>query len=178
MSDFKLPDTFQRSKRSPLVEELEFIHNFISKYNFENPSVLEFGGGITTWTISNALESWSSYCCVETYMPQVEQIEKHLTEIKCVQNWNDIPQIPYNLVFVDSSSGSPKDLKSVREGGIVFRDDAVNYVLPFVSEEAVFIFHDWCYKKEWQYAWRFLESKGYKLIDSYKSKFGVGVFRK
>lgn len=179
MNNLVLPETFKRSRRSPLISELNWIYSWIVSKNFEKCNILEFGGGITTWTISEALnKKWELYCCVETYLPQVEQIKSHIHGIECVDSWDKIPPINYNIIFVDSSSGWPKGLKSIRTGQKIFRDDAVNYSLKFANNDTYYILHDWSYKGQWLFAPKFLLNNGFKLVDSHRNRFGVGIFQK
>jgi len=176
------PSTFKVSRRAPSLKEMNWLYEWIStqianKDLISTPRILEFGSGITTYVISSAIPNFSRYVCVENFPLCVDQVQKHVNRVEFEKlSWHNIPKIEYDLVFVDSSSLAPPDLKSLKDK--VFRDDAIHYVMPFVAPNCYFIVHDWCYKWAWLRPKRYFKERNYKLIASLTTKHGIGIYRK
>jgi len=180
MKKLEYPLKFKVSKRAPSKSEMEWLNNWLDSQSWgEDLKVLEFGCGITTWVINNSLKP-SKYYCVEDFKPCINQVKDHVKNVQFISTtWDDIPKEKYDLVFVDASSCAPKGLVSIiGEGEIVFRDDAIHYVMDFVSDDCFFIVHDWCYRSGWLRSKRYFEARNYKLIDSFKKEHGWGVYQK
>jgi len=172
----ELPKTFPPSKRAPMLNELDWLHNWLSK-NKQLDTVLEFGCGITSWIISDALKP-KLHIAMEGFQPCIDMTLKHVPNIQMVKTtWDDIPKIPYRMMFVDASTNAPASLKPMN-GSYPFRDDAIKYSEPFIAKDCVVIIHDWNYKPGWRVPRKYLEDHGYKLIDSLATKFGMGVYRR
>ena len=174
------PLTFEPSRRAPSKKEMDWLHNWIKSKSFpQNSKILEFGCGITTWVISDAIGEYEKYLCVENFEPCINKVKQHVKKVDFIStSWADIPKEPYNLVFVDASSCPPKNLKSIIPGATLFRDDAINYVINFTSDDCVFIIHDWCYKLSWLRPQKYFTELNYKLIDCLKTRHGIGIYQK
>jgi len=172
----ELPKTFPPSRRAPPLEELDWLHHWLSKNNKGLDTVLEFGCGITSWVISDALKP-KLYVAMEGFQPCINMTEKHVPKIQIVKtNWDDIPRIGYNVLFVDASTNPPKHLKPM--GKRIFRDDAIKYSENFIAKDAIVILHDWNYKEGWRLPRKYVEDKGYVLIDSLSSRYGMGIYKR
>lgn len=171
---------FAPSRRAPPLQDLQFMHNWLQNKSFTK--ILEFGGGITTYVIADALKKFEKYVCVENYQPCIENISTHIENIEIVQDsWNSIPKEEYDFIFVDSSSCAPKGLKSINKNqSAIFRDDALHYIMDFVHPNCYFMVHDWSYHGGWLRVKKYFEdrNKNFTLIDSFKSKHGVGIYQK
>ena len=181
----KYPSTFKTSTRSPNQQEMDWLYDWIVKQLNEdklpsNAKILEFGSGITSYVISNAIPNFQKYVCVEYFPLCVDQVKLHTNNIEFVSDsWHNIPKEKYDLVFVDSSSCAPSDLKPHNpKHDRIFRDDAIHYVIPFVSQKCFFAIHDWCYKTAWLRPKEYFEAINHKLIDCIRTKHGLGIYQK
>lgn len=173
-----IPATFTPSKRAPSLQELDWLHNWLSgnkdKYNLEK--VLEYGCGITSWVLFDALNP-KIQVAMEAFQPCIDITVKHVPNIQMIKtNWNDIPKIKYDVLFVDASTNPPPDLKPMHK--TIFRNDAIKYSESFISEKAIVILHDWNYKEGWRLPRKYVEDNGYTLIASLSTKFGFGIYQK
>lgn len=174
---FVFPSGFS-SKRAPRRDELEALWNWLyTNYHSRDKKVLEFGSGITSWVLNDALNP-KLHVCVEQFPISVENVIKQVPSVQIItRDWSNIPKYDYDILFVDSSTGAPKDLKSLDIGGI-FRHDAIHYVRDMITKDAIVIIHDWNHKPRWMQARKYLESNGYGLLWSYASKYGFGAYQK
>ena len=190
-NSFQKPENFKVSSRAPTKKEIRWLYKILSseKYSsYRGKKVLEFGCGITSYAISQALDP-KLYIAVENFQPCMDMCKIHIPGIQFVStDWSDIPKNKYNVVMVDASSCPPKGLKLVnavsRQGVPVekhapFRDDAINYILPYTKNTTIFICHDAFHNNPvWHMPCIFLENHGYECIDSFAFKKGIAVFRK
>lgn len=168
---FVLPKNILRTRCSPYLHELEFIYTWCKDNITQGTSVLEFGAGSTTFAIYTAINP-SIYIAVEDWAPAIENITKYINDIHIIQtSWNDIPEIEYGFIFVDSSSGFPG-----RKG--LHRHDAIKYSERYLQKNGFVMIHDWC-KPSGKYARKYLDdSSDYKLVASFLCRSGVGVYKK
>lgn len=165
------PLPWKASRRAVPQQDLEFIHNWILGRQFNN--VLELGCGSSTWAISTALDD-VNYVAVEDFKPNVELVNAHIpsvTVLACL--WKDIPNLGYDLVFVDSSSGHGTGHdKKVR------RLDATKAVEQFMAPKAIVIMHDWCEPKLGYKIVREYLDANYDFIEGLETKTGVGIYQR
>jgi hypothetical protein len=174
---FVVPSTFEISRRAPPISELKSLWEWLYKnYNQKRKNVLEFGAGITSWVLSDAVEP-QNQVCMETFPLCINMVKKHVPNIKVVNtNWSGIPKGSYDLLFVDSCTAPPPGLKPLKFE-VPFRDDAIEYVKAMLTNDAVVIIHDWCHKDfRWREHRRYLEANGFKLIWSCQGRFGFGAY--
>ena len=175
------PSGFGVSSRAPSKPEMIWLDEWLKQRSWKpETKILEFGCGITTWVISNAIPERTDYYCVEGFEPCVNQVKEHVDNVEFISTtWDDIPQKKYDLAFVDASSCPPKGLVSILgKGERVFRDDAIHYVMDFVSDDCFFIIHDWCYKGGWLRPQQYFTNRNYRLIASLKARHGLGIYQK
>ena len=173
-----IPSTFKRTKRCPNKEELRFLHNIVKKLIPEDSNILEFGCGITTLAITQALKGEYRYIAVEQFKVCIKPVKQHIETVEFITtDWNDIPEIEYDLIFVDSSTGAPPKLAPVDKK--IFRKDSIKFSEPMLKENGYMITHDWNYHRpQWKNAARYPEKLGMTLVDSLESYFGLGVYQK
>jgi hypothetical protein len=171
-----LPPTIPRSRRSPLRLELSWLHNRLKEYDIKK--VLEFSGGITTWTAYDATKP-ERFVTVED--KRFERIFNPVLDIypdvEVVNFWKDIPQDTYDLVFVDGSSGKPSGFPDVA------RKEALEYSEQYHTEGTIVVFHDWGHPNRnggWRAIKRYLNSSPkYEFIEAFKmGRKGFGMFRR
>lgn len=172
---FIFPTGFS-SKRAPRRDELEALWNFLNPYDGKIDNVLEFGSGITSWVLNNTLHP-KNHISIESFPISVANVKKNVPVVKVVSTWDQIPNYKYDLLFIDSSTGAPKDLKCLYPKWGLFRHDAIHYVRNFLKGDAIIVIHDWNHKAKWQVSRQYLEENGCKLIWSYTSKYGFGAYR-
>jgi hypothetical protein len=188
-----LPESIPRTQRSPLTLELSWLHNKLSELNAERKisNVLEFSGGISTWTTYDAVKP-SRYVCVEEkeYEDIFDPVLKIYGKINVVHSWFDIPsEFKYDLVFIDGSSCMPDSLKKsygVKDG--VCRKEALMYSERFMEVGSLLVFHDWGNVNNrggnWSNGWGRLKeyalsSDEYEFVEAFRMrKKGFGIFRK
>ena len=173
---FVFPSGFS-SKRAPRRDELEALWNWLyTNHNGKEWRVLEFGSGITSWVLNDAIHP-ELHVCVEQFPISIENVIKHVPSVQIVStDWSDIPKHDYNMLFMDSSTGAPKDLSPLIATAGVFRHDAIHYVRDMIAKDAIVIMHDWNHKAKWRLSRTYLEENGYDLIWSYTSKYGFGAY--
>lgn len=171
--DPPLPDTFIRTRHSPTVKELDFIHDWVKNHVSEGCNVLEFGAGPSTWAIATAANP-KKYIVVEDYIPSIQAVLDHLTDITIIKGvWYNIPEdVTYDFVFVDSSAGYPPG-----DGGL-HRDEAVKYAQRLISENGYIAIHDW-HGRSGKGPRNYLENcADYKLVASLTNRTGVGIYQR
>jgi hypothetical protein len=183
------PSTIPRSRRSPVRLELSWLHNELRQINAQTriKRILEFSGGITTWTAYDAIKP-DKYVCVEAkkFSRIFDPVREIYPKVRLVHNWFDIPKFkyPYDLVFIDGSSCMPKKLKNkykVRD--LVRRREALMYSEQYMGKGSIVVFHDWGHPQR-NRGWRFLrdyvmESDKYEMMKVFKcNEKGFGIFRK
>lgn len=174
----ELPKTFTPSKRAPSLQELDWLHNWLNnnKKNYDLDKILEYGCGITSWILSDAIMP-SIHVAMEAFQPCIDITIKHVPKLQVIKTtWDDIPKIQYGVLFVDASTNPPKDLKPI--GKFPFRDDAIKYSEAFVAKNAIVILHDWNYKIGWRKPREYVEAHGYSLIDSISTRYGMGIYQR
>lgn len=172
---FIFPTGFS-SKRAPRRDELDALWNFLIKYDGKIDGVLEFGSGITSWVLNNTLHP-KKHVCIESFPISVDNVKKYVPSVEVVGTWDQIPTYSYDLLFIDSSTGAPKDLQCLYPEWGLFRHDAIHYARKFLKKDAIVVMHDWNHKPKWQVSRKYLEENGYKLIWSYTSKYGFGAYQ-
>jgi len=166
-----LPKTMKRTRVSPTIDELNFIYDWCINNLKDGCKVLEFGAGPSTFAINKACNP-SIYITVEDWIPTLKDVINHVSNIKIINStWFDIPEDKYDFVFVDSSAGYPP-----KDGGL-HRDEAVKYSEKLLADDGYIMLHDW-HGRSGKAPRRYLENSGYKLIDSFTNKTGVGVYKK
>ena len=175
LNEFIFPSGFS-SKRAPRRDELEALWIFLKKIDNVD-SILEFGSGITSWVLYNAL-SPKKYVSVESFEISVNNVKKNVPNVEIVDTWDKIPNYNYDIVFIDSSTGAPKGLQCLYPQWGVFRHDAIHYVRDLIKKDTIVIMHDWNHKAKWRVTRTYLEENGYELVWSYTSKYGFGAYRK
>jgi len=176
---FQLPKTFIPSKRSPSIKELEKLHDFLNNnYNGKIKNILEFGCGITSLVLNQAL-SCKNHLAIEQFEPCINDVKYHIKNIKILPLWEMIPNEKYDLIFVDASTGPPKGLKPIhKENKRPFRDDAIHYARKNMKDSTIVIIHDWCHKNPvWRLPRVYLENNNFKCIWSCPIGYGFGAYR-
>ena len=184
-----IPSIFKISKLAPTMQELEWLHHWL-KENIrwtgygggqvaQEWMILEFGCGITTYVIANAICLWYSYHIIETYQPNIDSISEYITEnendycdsneILIYNNWDHIKDELWDIIFVDSSCGC--GLKGYH------REKTIQAAEPFMADDCIVAIHDWR-RRGGQKPRAYLESNGYKLIACYDKQNGIGVYQK
>jgi hypothetical protein len=182
-----LPPTIPRSRRSPVPIELSWLFNELSELSelsgIEN--VLEFSGGITTWTAYGALRP-KNYVCVEEkrFSGIFDPVLEFYPDVNVVHNWFDIPKLSYDLVFIDGSSCMPKKLiKEYKVREKVRRREALMYSEQYMRKGSYVVFHDWGHQEKnrgWKKLKRYCIDCGkYEMVKVFKcNKKGFGIYRK
>jgi len=157
---------------------LEWLYDWLCEnkghYN-ESKKVLEFGCGVTSWVLNNALKP-EIHVAMEAHEPCIKDTIEHVPDIQIIKTtWDDIPKIPYDIIFVDASTNPPKGLKTFRKRA--WRDDAVKYVEDFQADDALIILHDWSYRGAWLRPRKYLEAKEYPLIAHFSARYGLGIYQ-
>ena len=164
----ELPKTFKTNRLSPRVGELQWMYAQLE--NLEIKTVLEFGCGITTWTINEATKP-ERYIAIEEYQPCIDQVNQHLPQIEIIDRWTKIPDIKYDLVFVDSSAGH-----GGRAG--LYRGQATKASEDYISKGSLIMIHD-SKKRSGLGPRRYLSSnENYELVANCNSKNGVQIYRR
>lgn len=166
-----LPRSFKITRVSPTMPELDFMHDWCKKNIAEGSNVLEFGAGPTTWAIATAINP-SKYVVMEHWVPSIKDVIDHLEDIHIVKStWYAIPDdVEYDFVFIDSSAGYPPG------GDGLHRHDAVEFSERLLSKGGHIMIHDWR-KRSGSKSRAYLEKNGYKLVDSFNGRTGVGVYK-
>lgn len=168
-----LPKTFPFSKLAPTEKELVFMNNWLATSTLRGCKVLEFGCGITSWAINDALKP-SVYVAIEHWPQCIKDTIKHIPNINMITTtWHQIPQDVYGFVFIDSSAGYPPG------GNGLYRDKAIEFIesQKMIDKKSVIMIHDW-HANSGKGSRRLLERTGYRLIASFNDRTGVGVYSK
>jgi hypothetical protein len=169
----QLPKTYPKSKYAPTIGELEFMHDWI-KNNIKNKiNVLEFGSGITTWVMSDALgNNLNEYIAMED-IQFIKEPARHCPKVKFITtSWYQIPEDKkYDLIFVDSSAGYPPGTPGLH------RVDALQYSEKLMSDKAIIIMHDW-HGRSGKEVRRHLEANNYIIQAKIEDKTGLGIYRR
>ena len=177
-----IPSTFKPSKRAPSLKELDALYNFLEPQNGEIKDVLEFSCGITSYVIYNACDKFYNYTAIESFQPCIDMVKQHCPDISVISKWTDIPDNKFDLVFVDGSSGYPLDLKPLSptpKCPIPFRNDAIKYVEPKLSKNAIVIIHDYNHHDAgYRLPRKYLEDNNYELIWHCDIGNGLGAYTK
>lgn len=175
----ELPKTFELTRVSPTIQELEFMHDWCKNNIAQHSNVLEFGAGPSTWAISTAINP-NKYVSVEDWEPAIKDVVDHINNNKNInfnidivrRTWYDIPDdIKYDFVFVDSSAGYPPGATGLH------RDEAAKYGDSLLASNGTIMIHDW-HKRSGKKPRIWLENNGFKLVDSFHGRTGVGVFQR
>ena len=175
----EIPKTFELTRVSPTIAELEFMYSWCKENISQGANVLEFGTGPSTWAIATAINP-SIYVAVEDYEPAIKSVVDHInnndklnTNVDIVKRtWFDIPEdVKYDFIFVDSSAGYPPGATGLH------RDEAAKYGNNLMAEGGTIMIHDWN-KRSGKKPRIWLEANGFKLVASFKNRTGVGVFQK
>ena len=183
----ELPATIPRGRRSPGVLELSWLHDRLSKLNKISKinNVLEYSCGITTWVTHNAIDP-NNYICIENtkFRKIIDPVIEIYPSISITSDWLAIPELNYDLVFIDGSSCISKKLK--RKYGCrmsVCRHAALLHSENLMSIGSLVVFHDWNHPAKnggWRKVRTHLEgSEDYELVEAFSwSSKGFGIFRK
>ena len=177
MAELKIPKDFKISARAPKRGELQWLYQWLKENGYDKKvkNVLEFGCGVTTWTIDSAVNP-ERYVAVEQFRPCIEMVQGFVPKVEVVEtDWYDIPDVSYDLVFVDGSCGCPEDLKEGRAK--IRRYEATRYAERFTHGESIIILHDWHHHKPYRRARKYLEESEYELLGHKRGKYGIGVYR-
>ena len=180
MEKLIIPPSFVPSRRSPSVQELEALWDWLDKnYRDKIKTILEFGCGVTSWVLHNSL-NYTKYIAVEQFQPCIDTVKSHVPNIEIIGYWDKIPKDSYDLLFVDASTGWPAGLKPLAiTNRRPFRDDAIHYVKDMLHKDTIVIIHDWQHKQyNWRVHRRYLEDNGYKCIWSCAVGYGFGAYIK
>lgn len=171
-SKFYIPETFKFSDLAPTRDELKFIHDWLV-VNKIGGDVLEFGCGITSWAVNLAVKP-KNYFALETHPGCLASMNEHLPNVKIIATtWDDIPRIPFGVIFVDSSVGRPAG------GDGIYRDEAAKYGIKLASNDAVVILHDVnMNRRGYQNTIKAVLAEGFKEIARFKGRTGVGIYRR
>lgn len=167
------PKTFPFSQLAPTEKELDWMNTWLKANVKQNCKVLEFGCGITSWIINEALKP-EIYVAMEHYPQCIKDTLKHVPNIKMVQTtWHQIPQDVYDFIFIDSSAGYPPG------GDGLYRDKAIEFVesQQMIHNKTFIMVHDW-HARSGKGSRKYLEKNGYKLAGSFSDRTGVGVYSK
>lgn len=166
-----IPKTFEITRVSPTLDELEFIYDWCKNNINKGSNVLEFGAGPTTWAICKAIEP-SKYVCMEHWIPSIKDVVDHLDNITIIESdWYAIPDdIEYDFVFVDSSAGYPPGSTGLH------RHDACEFSGRLLNDGGYIMIHDWR-KRSGKKSRQYLEKNGYELVDHFNGRTGVGVYK-
>lgn len=172
MNEFSIPETFKFSDLAPTRDELKFIYDWLIANKIDG-DVLEFGCGITTWAVYNAVKP-KNYFALETHPGCLVSMHEHLPQVKIIATtWNDIPKIPYGVVFVDSSVGRPAG------GDGIYRDEAAKYGINLAARDAVVILHDVnMNRRGYQNTIKAVLAEEFKEVARFKGRTGVGIYRR
>jgi hypothetical protein len=173
-----MPNGFVLSQRAPPWRELRALWEFLAEhYNHKRFHALEFGCGATSYVLNQSIDP-KDHVSVEIYEPCIQTVKQYVPSIEIVPRWDDIPKREYDVLMVDSCSGSPKNLKPMNPANAIpFRDDAIRYVENMLSPDCLVILHDWAHpSRGWRVHRKYVEDKGYQLLWSFVSKFGFGVY--
>lgn len=179
-----LPKSIPISKRSPHPLELTWLHNKLKQMKGIK-NILEFSGGITTWTVYDALKPLN-YVSVEAeaFSSIFNPVKEIYPNIKIVHNWLDIPRMKYDMIIIDGSSCAPLSIsKNFSKNNNVYRKEALIYSEDLHQKEAMIIFHDWCNpypKLGWRAIRNYCEnSEKYEFIEALEfGNKGFGIFKK
>lgn len=165
-----IPKGLEITRVSPTIDELSFINKWCNLNLKEGCKILEFGSGPSTWAIHTACKP-SLYVAVEDWVPTLRNISKFVDVTFIRSLWYDIPEENYDLIFVDSSAGYPPGTPGLH------RDEAIKYSERFLNNNGYIMIHDWR-KRSGKAPRLYLENSGYKLVDSFNGRTGVGVYQK
>lgn len=168
-----IPDNIVPSQLAPTYKELEWMHNSLTPFCGKIKTVLEFGCGITTWAIYTALAP-VEYVAIEMYDPCIKQIKEVLPEVSIHStNWNKLDKFQVDMTLIDGSTGY-KD--NMNYSG-VYRTEAIKFVQPWLSKNALVMIHDHDknrggYKKAREYL-----EQNFDFVSSFSDRSGVGLYR-
>jgi predicted O-methyltransferase YrrM len=160
---------FEPSELAPSQKEMAWLYEFLGGLNDQINSVLEFGCGVTTYVINEAVEP-EYYMAVEEFEKCINDVNTHVPNVKTTQSWKDFEGRKFDLVFVDSSAGCGK-----KKG--LFRDKAVMAAEPCMTDETIVILHDWK-RRSGKAPRAYLESNGWELVASFDGRTGLGAYRR
>lgn len=157
---------FPRSRVSPSQAELDWLAAYLREKPFK--SVVEFGCGVTTAVIYEALP-WARYLAIEDFEhPGIAEINKRYPAITIEKNWENIELYKWDLALVDSSAGCGCDGLN--------RDKAAQAVVDHLQPGGVILIHDWKGRSgKKPRAW--LESNGWRLVDHCDAGTGWGAYQ-
>jgi hypothetical protein len=128
---------FPSSRWSPRKKTLEMLADYIESVPTKNTSILEIGGGVSTWYLNQL--GFDKYVMVETYPPALENVKKYTPNVLALTLWEDIPKMEYQYIFIDSHVGSKEELPGHR------RDAPLEYIMDegLYSKDSILIAHDY-----------------------------------
>ena len=176
MTRVSFPETFNWSCMAPTKKELKWFHKYLSKMHMRNGKawkVLEFGCGISTWTINNALQP-DTYLAIETYKPSIQEVSRYCPNVIISKKWDPIRKGGWNFIFVDSSAGY-RNLIPVPG---LYRRECIRFAEKFMAPDCLISIHDWHHRLYSKRARRYLERSGYKLVNSFISTTGIGIYKR
>ena len=166
-----IPATFKKSDLAPSDEEIEWLWCWLQRNEVQNnaKNVLEFGCGITTLILQDALHP-QFLISIEDYQPCIDMVRKHLHRLNFAifKNWTPVDKYEWNVVLVDSSSCGKWE-----EG--YHRDMVVKAILPHMAPDGIIILHDWK-KVASKRAKRVLDKEGWELLDACYTRNGWGIY--
>lgn len=148
------------NKKDPREDELIWLYNFIRKLNIKK--ILQIGAGPVSWVLKSI--NPDLHVIIEDSDDKIKQINFNATILK---TWDYEDYGPFDLVYVDSSSGS-------QMSGL-HRDLAIQNSEDHINTDSILIIHDYSAKIGKQ-AREYCERNNYKLIS--KSNIGkeFGVY--
>uniref|UniRef100_A0A6M3JYW7 Methyltransferase n=1 Tax=viral metagenome TaxID=1070528 RepID=A0A6M3JYW7_9ZZZZ len=170
-------NNFKRSSRCPPLQELNWLDTWCARHRRPNLRVLEIGCGITSCIMQESLQP-DVHVAIEQYPDCIKETQRNCPKVTIVPTWDLVPKYNYNIFFVDSSTGWPKDIIPMTAKR-PFRDDAIKYLLPLCSKDVIIILHDYEHKQiGWRAGRTWLENNGFVCIEKYTYRFGFGVMVK
>ena len=166
---------WRSSRWSPAKITLELLCDYILEQSEKPVSMLEIGGGISTWYLNQL--NFKTYVTVETFEPAVKKIAEYIPSVLCIQKWEDIPKQQYQYIFIDSQVG----------GGAGITGDQREKPLIYIMENNLFspsstlIVHDYDRIKKFK-GWKGRKGKAYKgwhnTVDKYGWEITHEVFKR
>ena len=174
LAPVSFPKTFSWSRMAPTRRELRWFHDYLSEMrNGKAWKVLEFGCGISTWAINDALQP-DIYLAIEAYEPSMQEVSKHCPNVILKKKWGPIKQRRWNFIFVDSSAG----YRNLHPVPGLFRRECIRFAEKSMTPDCLVSIHDWRHRLYSKRARRYLERSGYELVNSFTGRTGIGVYRR
>jgi len=94
---------WKSSRWSPRETTLTELSKYISAQPEPPTSILEIGGGVSTWYLNQL--NFEHFVTVEEYDVAIENVKNYIPNVTLINKMADVPKREYQYIFIDSHVG-------------------------------------------------------------------------